>query len=257
MGFGVVGRSVTMWPWLHGMCSDILYTLPHLHIPISIYIIYSIKFFYHSDSIVNYDIIFLGLPPVAPLKSLPAMQSLPGCLLFHPSQSHCLQSWHWLSQYDLLLAPLQFGSLHFGQVCFFLGSPLSFSVRFCFGVIIAAHLFVQARTQIRCIYNDIGQNYIPRTCSCSSSVCNCIELDVTGSDSGDVLYWHKAALSMSGERLLRSPVKSGDGASIVQWQTQATGEDKTDTSMMSNGSLAFEALSFFSFLFSFYIFIFI
>ena len=108
-------------------------------------------------------------------------------------------------------------------------------MRFCFGVIIAAHLFVQARTQIRCIYNDIGQNYIPRTCSCSSSACDCIELDATGSDSGDVSYWRKAASSTSGERSSRSPVKSGDGASIVQWQTRATGEDRADTGMRSNG----------------------
>ena len=123
--------------------------------------------------------------------------------------------------------------------------------------ICTVYLFVQARTQIRCIYNDIGQNYIHSTCSCSSSMCDCIELDVTGSDSGDVLYWHKAASSMSGERLSRSPVKSRDGASIVQWQTWATCEDRADTSMRSNRSLvAFEALSFFSFLFSFYIFYF-
>ena len=105
---------------------------PHLHIHN-----YSINFFYHSDSIVNYGIVFPSLSPVTPLKSLTAVQSLPGCLLFHPSQSHCPQSWHWLSQYGLLPAPLQFGSPHFGQVCFFLSSPLLFSVHFHFGVIIA------------------------------------------------------------------------------------------------------------------------
>ena len=71
--------------------------------------------------------------------------------------------------------------------------------------LLCACLFKQEHRSDVYMYNDIGQNYIPRTCSCFSSTCDCIELDATGSDSGDVLCWHKVHLVRDRQDLLWNP----------------------------------------------------